>query len=364
MRLRIARRYHPLSALPDGGLVLVLPELLQVILEHIHGRLGPVGPQQLGQPDPIPRVDVLPVAQQQPPGALHHGATRLVGRQSVGLVHADAVHDLPPILHHDVEQVLDDLGVGALVAYLLREGLAHVHDRRLDPGPALLAKRLEEGAQVLAAPATTHPEHLPAAGLDHDGRVAVPLLDRELVHGDDLQAPKVRGTERLLEASLVDLLDGGPVQAEVLRHVLERKHPGQPCNALGQTARHPLVAPQPVQVLDLGTAARASQAAPVNQENHGRPQEWQVTDPPLLGVMDRIDGLETTTANLGPPRGRAELEPNLQTSSGASPSWGRRPKVPGSSSFHSPSSGASWTRVNGGGLSAVGSFFTPAGLLG
>ena len=60
-----------------------------------------------------------------------------------------------------------------------------------------------------------------------------------------------------------------------------------------------------------GSANAYCQAAPVNQENHGRPQEWQVTDPSLLGVMDRIDGLETTTANLGPPRGRAELKPNL-----------------------------------------------------
>jgi len=59
-------------------------------------------------------VQALPVAQQQPAAGLDHPAGRLVIAQLIGLVHAHLIDHLAAVLGHDMEQVVDNLGVGTV----------------------------------------------------------------------------------------------------------------------------------------------------------------------------------------------------------------------------------------------------------
>jgi hypothetical protein len=131
----------------------------------------------------------------------------------------------------------------------------HVHDRGSKLPAPLRPEQLEERAHDLTASTAADPQHPLARGLDDDGGVAMPFLDGELVHANDLQPIEINGAEFTLQAGKVQILDGLPVQTEEAGHVPDRGHTAQLCHRLAQPARHPRVGLQPAQPLQLGATA-------------------------------------------------------------------------------------------------------------
>ena len=60
--------------------------------------------------------------------------------QGIGLIHPDAIDDLPPEAGHHMKQVIDDLRLRAVLMHLQIEGCVHVHGDGLDFFAAFRAK--------------------------------------------------------------------------------------------------------------------------------------------------------------------------------------------------------------------------------
>src|SRR5262249_61328914 len=113
----------------------------------------------------------------------------------------------------------------------------HVHRHRAKPSPALRAQLLEERPDVLTPTASAHPKDSLGGWVHDNRRVAMPLLDGELIHGDDLNSAEIDWPELFFQVLSVDLLDGVPSHAQVLGDMLDWQHGAKPYNILGQTAR-------------------------------------------------------------------------------------------------------------------------------
>ena len=74
----------------------------------------------------------------------------------------------------------------------------------VQPPAPLGPQQLEERTDILATPATADPQHALARGLDDHRGVAVALLDRELVEGDDLQTVEIHRSQLALQAVAID----------------------------------------------------------------------------------------------------------------------------------------------------------------
>ncbi len=89
--------------------------MLALVAHQVRLGDGAVGVEQLGKADPVLAPgEVLAVAQQEPATALDDLARRLIALQAIGLVDVNTVDDLATVLRDDVEEVEDDLGVGAM----------------------------------------------------------------------------------------------------------------------------------------------------------------------------------------------------------------------------------------------------------
>lgn len=101
--------------------------------------------------------------------------------QAVGLIDPDAIDDLAAILGHDVEQVVDDLGLRA---------------RRIDPLGRPGRSVVEEGHGGLTRSAPTDPEHLTARRLDRPQGEVCPCSSRALIQEDIYESLMERASER------------------------------------------------------------------------------------------------------------------------------------------------------------------------
>ena len=84
-------------------------QLLQIVLGYVSDHQRTMGGNQLPQPHPVGLArDVSPVGQQQPAAAFDQAPCIAIGAQPIGLIDADPVDDLPTVLGHHVEEVIDD----------------------------------------------------------------------------------------------------------------------------------------------------------------------------------------------------------------------------------------------------------------
>ena len=131
------------------------------------------------------------------------------------------------------------------------------------------------------------------------------LLDRELVHADDLQALQALQATRPelpLQVGLVPLPDRLPVELVVPRHVRHRGHLAQPGHRLPQPAGDPHVRAEPAQQRHARTAVRTGHPDPRTDNNRAVHKYRQVADPALLHVMDGPAGPQAATVPALPLR--------------------------------------------------------------
>jgi len=175
-------------------------------------------------------------------------------------------HRFSAVLGHHVEQVVDDLRSRALGTHLFFVRGVHVHRHGPKPLAPGRAQQLEERPDVLPTAPPTDPQHFLAIRLDDHRRVAMALLDGELIHRHDLGVRQVRWADPLGQVGPVDPPERLAVEPVVLGHMLDRQHLAEPRDALGQPPRAPRMAAQPGQLLQLRTAPRAEDATPMDQQ--------------------------------------------------------------------------------------------------
>lgn len=110
-----------------------------------------------------------------------------------------------------MEQVVDHPGVEALRLDFQIHRRIHVHGNRLDPSTDLRAHTLEEGANGLAAPTLTDPQHLLGIGTNRHCGIAMPLVQSELIHDQAADSAQVWCCNVPVETAKVDGLDGVPM---------------------------------------------------------------------------------------------------------------------------------------------------------
>jgi hypothetical protein len=139
------------------------------------------------------------------------------------------------------------------------------------------------------------------------------LLDRELVHRQNLKTVKVWRPEALLERGLVEILHGVPAQAVERRDVLDGELLTKPHDTLREPPRHAGVAVEPWQPLNARATARTLNAAARNTEVGLGVEEWQVADHACDDVMYGDDPVAASITCHRPVRDGSELDPHPGT---------------------------------------------------
>ena len=142
--------------------------------------------------------------------------------QGIGLINPYPIDDVPTETGDDMEEVVNDLSLRTMLLHLQIERGVHVHGHGFDLPATLRSQQLEEGANSFATIAFANPQHAhPIRVHDHRG-VAMPFVQRELVHH---QTTDVVGHELAMQsfqATVVNLLDRVPVQPRQLGHMGNR----------------------------------------------------------------------------------------------------------------------------------------------
>ena len=127
--------------------------------------------------------------------------------------------DTNPIDHfaaearHHVKQVIDHFCVRTLLANFEVHGRVHVHGDGFDALAALLSQQLEEWPDRFPAIAFPNPQHPHSLGIQGNSGISVPLVQGEFVHDKALYAFCREVTMQVLQALVIDVLDGMPVQS-------------------------------------------------------------------------------------------------------------------------------------------------------
>ncbi|CAH0443231.1 hypothetical protein LMG10661_00095 [Ralstonia syzygii subsp. syzygii] len=205
----------------------------------------------------------------------------------VGLIHPHAIDHLAPVLGHDVEQVVDHLRLWALCLDLQLIGRGHIDRDRLDALANALGKLLEEGPGGLAGASCPNPEHLPADRIDHHCGVAMAFMQGKFIHRQIADVRPVRLGHARSQTHLVDRFDRVPAQIVERGHRLYAGRLQQLLAGFGESLRHPLVATQPVQLLQAWPATTLAPDAPARDvQHHPVLEERQITYPPNRRLMN------------------------------------------------------------------------------
>ena len=149
------------------------------------------------------------------------GTVRRPGRRYFPVAAADPPPDRqsPSIDHfaaearHYVKQVIDDFCVRTLLANFEVHGRVHVHGDGFDTLAALLSQQLEEWSDRFPAIAFPNPQHPHSRGIQSDSGIPVSLMQGEFVHDQALYAFCREVTMQVLQALVINVLDGMPMQA-------------------------------------------------------------------------------------------------------------------------------------------------------
>ena len=165
----------------------------------------------------------------------------------------------------DMELVEDDLGLRGVAGLERRgaEGLPHVHDGQADSPGFLGAEPGIEGIHAgFGAVGAAEPDGPAAQQVADDDAVRVPGADGEFVDADDLGSRAAGAVELLPHVLLVELLDGVPIEVQVLGHVLDGGDPAVAADAEGEALGVKRVVGEPVEAFALhGLALPAEDAA-------------------------------------------------------------------------------------------------------
>ena len=219
----------------------------------------PVGTEEELQSRPALLVEVVPPRQQVVLLPLDERPGR--SRQAGVLVLADGVEGRAQVAQ-DMELVEDDLGLWCVTGLERRgaKGLPHVHDGQADSAGFRGAEPGIEGIHAgLGAVGAAEPDGPAAEQVTDDDAVRVPGADGEFVDADDLGARAAGSVELLPHVLLVELLDGVPLEEQVLGRVLDGGDPAVASDPEGKAPSVMRVVGDPVEAFASsrpGTAGR------------------------------------------------------------------------------------------------------------
>src|SRR6516165_9202661 len=216
---------------------LVVPELPERLLEQIGRMQALVGLEQQLERRLAPVAQVMPPRQQGVLLPLDVAAA--LPRQAGVFALADLIQRLLQMAQH-VELVEDDQGLGGvpLLEGAVPERLPHVHDRQPDFRGLLGAQPGVEQVQAgLRAVRAAEPDRPAQQQVADDDPVAVPLADGNLIDADHRRRGRAGLPELLGHVLLVQLLDGLPIEAQLLGDRLDRAVATALAHVEGETLR-------------------------------------------------------------------------------------------------------------------------------
>ena len=145
--------------------------------------------------------------------------------------------------------------------------------------------------------------------VDDDRRVTMALLDRELVHREELEAVKVRRSEPVLKRGFVEILHSVPAQPVERCDVLDGELLAKPHDALGESTGDSSVAVQPWQAFQARTASRTLNTASGDTEVGLSVEDGQVADHTLGDVVHGDGPVAACIARHRPVEDGLQLDP-------------------------------------------------------
>src|SRR3990172_5016454 len=239
-----------LKPLQRPGRAAIAPQLLEVVLEQVNDTEPPIQAQQVSQARRFIAlgIEVLRVLEEKIFAALDNFLALALGPRL--LRHPHLVNHLPTVGSDDVEGVVDDRGVLAVLPRRLLVRLPHVHGRRFDFRALLRANGLVKPRKTLLGAVLGNVRNRHLLQVNHRGGVMVALADGKLVNTDQPGRTLTSIGKLLLQSLLVHLLHGVNVKPELLGHAFyaprlptgKGHHRGQPLGVLDPPA-------DPVEVL-------------------------------------------------------------------------------------------------------------------
>ena len=113
---------------------------------------------------------------------------------------------------HDMEEVVNDLGLRTMLLNLQIERGIHVHGHGFDLPATLRTQQLEERANGFATVAFAHPQDTRPIHVHDYGGVTMPFVQREFIHHQTTNIIRHKLAVQPLQATVVDVFDGVPVQ--------------------------------------------------------------------------------------------------------------------------------------------------------
>jgi len=167
--------------------VAVIPEVLELILEHPSAMDATIGITQIVEKAGMPLGAISGVHGKQPAHPLDRLAS--LGVEVAPLFLSYLVERFVQGLH-DVEAVDDERGIGAVMLDGLGIGRTHVATGPLDPFLLPLAQALvEESVNRLAALTPAYPQDTSTVQIIDDGGVFTALAEGDLINTESLHAP-------------------------------------------------------------------------------------------------------------------------------------------------------------------------------
>ena len=211
------------------------PELSELLLEQV-GR-GPAlgGPQQLPERPAARQCEIGPMGEQRVALALDEGAG--LRRAPLILGAADLIHGVGQMTQ-DMELVEQNLGLRRMGLHRVAEGLPPIQHRQANASGLLRPQREQDPIQIGGGPSLPPtPDRAAALQVAAHNAIRMALLDRQLIHADDLWRWLGRLGPPRLHVPYGQILDRVRMQVQQLGHGLVRHVPTQGADVRGEPLR-------------------------------------------------------------------------------------------------------------------------------
>ena len=223
-----------------------------------------------------------------------------------------AINDLATELRYYVKEIVHQRRLRARFPHHFPVAVGHVAGHGLDPAALLLGEFVVEAHEHGPCSVPAYPDYAPRVDIQHGGHVAVNLVDRELVHGQETEPIIARSASYLLgEPSLVDILDRVSVEAEVPGHVFEGEDSGKIGHGVIEANGGASVGREELMVLVTDTAPRVAELPHGDEEFGRRPGRWEVAHRVDRCTVNRARGFEAPGEHVDAARVGGKGDPAL-----------------------------------------------------
>lgn len=205
-----------------------------------------------------------------------------------------AIFRIPDRINHPVEgcyhmiQIEDDLHMRDVKGHCQDVRVPHVHSHSFNIAFLFFAHHLKELMKRFEGTSLGHPDDPSRFVIQDDGHILMPFLDGNLVDGKDSQTVEVGSTILFLQEGLVDLLDGLPIESQMLGDFCYGHRLAELEDISSQAFGDSLIGIETFQILDTNFLTRGTDDLPVAavEIDCGLPQV-QIPDGSLFPIVDR-----------------------------------------------------------------------------